>query len=124
MAVYVVLTYTLQAFYIICVAIITLFFVIGALRTNLILVLVLFFVDIALILIAGSFWVSANGDAITAAKLQEAGGAFVFIFAIIGWYLELNLVLQSVDFAFSLPVFDLSTKVKGATDVKDANKAA
>lgn len=89
-----------------------------------VLVLILFFVDVALILIAASFWVNANGDAVAAANLQEAGGAFVFVFAVIGWYLELNLVLASVDFAFSLPVIDLSSKIKGATEMKDASRAA
>lgn len=106
------------AFYIMCIAIITFYFVIASVRTNLVLVLILFFVDLALMIIAGSFWVNANGQADTAAKLQEAGGAFIFIFAIFGWYLELVLVLQSVDFPFSLPVMDLSTRIKSAEDLK------
>jgi hypothetical protein len=77
-------------------------------------VFIFLFLDIALFLLAGSYWKGAVGAAVAAGKLQIASGAFVFIFCIFAWYLLLAQLLQSMDFPFALPVFDLSTKIKGA----------
>jgi len=56
-------------------------------------------------------------------NLQIAAGAFVFVFCILGWYLFFALILLAVDFPFALPVGDLSTRIKSATDRKAAIEA-
>ena len=53
-----------------------------------------------------------------AATLQTAGGSFAFITTACGWYLFLVQMLASVDFPINLPVFDMSTVIKGASDRK------
>jgi len=105
------------AFYLLFIGLLTLFYFICSFRTNVIFVLIFFFLDLALLLLASSYWKAAAGAAVTAHKLQIAAGAFVFVFCIFAWYLLLAQLLQSLDFRFSLPVFDLSTKIKGATQV-------
>lgn len=112
------------AFFILWVALINSYFCICALRTNVILELVLFFIEVALLLVASAYWVKAQGNLSGAAKLQEAGGAFVFVFCVFGWYLEMALMLQSVDFPWELPTFDLSSRVRGAKDKEGGEKAA
>lgn len=82
------------------------------------------FIEAALLLLAGSYWVLAKGHMQTALNLQVAGGACVFVFCIFGWYLELSLMLRSVEFAFEVPVFDLSTKIPGAAKAETAEKMA
>ena len=71
-----------------------------------------------------------------AMTLQIAGGAQAFVVCVLGWYLFTSLMLASVDAPISLPgkwiafnlslhvkivltvdvVFDLSTKIKGASE--------
>lgn len=42
----------------------------------------------------------------------------MFVTTLFGWYIFLAQMLASVDFPFSLPVFDLSSMVPGASDSK------
>lgn len=97
-------------------ALITLYFTICSVRTNVILVIIFFFITLAFLLLTGTYWVMAEGKTDEASKLQTASGAIVFVFCIFTWYLELHLMLQSVDFPVNVPVFDLSSKIPGATD--------
>lgn len=92
--------------------------------TIVVLVLVFLFIEVALLLLVGAYWVKAAGDLVRAAKLQEAGGAFVFIFCIFGWHLELGLMLQSMDFPYELPMFDLSAMIPGTTDENAAKQVS
>ncbi|KAL2699279.1 hypothetical protein AAEP93_009254 [Penicillium crustosum] len=88
-------------------------FLICSLRTNLVFVFIFVFLEIAVLLIAASYWYMAEGLEDQATKLQKGGGACVFIFSIAGWYLLLSIMLQSVDFPLSCPVGDLSTRFIG-----------
>lgn len=85
---------------------------------------IFFFIVIALNLLAASYWVKAEGNIELAGRIQEAGGVFTFVFCLLGWYLELSLMLLSMDFPFELPVFDLSTKIRGAREKGEAGKEA
>ena len=49
-------------------------------------------------------------------NVMQAGGATGFVVCALGWYIFTSQMLLSVDFPFSLPVGDLSTVVKGASD--------
>jgi hypothetical protein len=46
---------------------------------------------------------------------KQAGGALLFAIVIPGWYLLLSQMLVAIDFPLSLPIGDLSTKIRGAS---------
>merc|ERR1711974_146378 len=46
----------------------------------------------------------------------QAAGAFCFVTCLCGWYIFFAIMLASVDFPFDLPLVDLSTVVKGASE--------
>ena len=52
----------------------------------------------------------------------KAAGGISFAINIFGWYLFFGILLASVDFPFVLPVGDLSTVIKGASDRAKAKK--
>uniref|UniRef100_A0A8H7MYC3 GPR1/FUN34/YaaH-class plasma membrane protein n=1 Tax=Bionectria ochroleuca TaxID=29856 RepID=A0A8H7MYC3_BIOOC len=106
------------AFYLMSMALLTFMYLICSLRINIIFALIFFFLDTAQLLLTASYWITAKGNTELGEKLQKASGAFIFIYCVLGWYLLFAQLLQSLDFPFSLPVGDLSTKIKSATDRK------
>ncbi|KEF52983.1 uncharacterized protein A1O9_10890 [Exophiala aquamarina CBS 119918] len=110
--------YSSFSFFWMVMALVTFFFLIASLRTNLVFVLVFVFIDLAFILLMATYWSLAEGKTATAGKLHQAAGAFIFVFCVFGWYLFLGMILSAVDFPFSLPTGDLSTKFKGASERK------
>ncbi|KAH9215256.1 GPR1/FUN34/yaaH family-domain-containing protein [Leptodontidium sp. 2 PMI_412] len=108
------------AFYLVVVGIITFMYFLCAFRTNVVFLIIFFLLDIALFLLAGAYWELAEGNTARGAKLEEAAGAFVFAFCIFGFYLLFVQLIASLDFPFSLPVWDLSTRVPSATDKRHA----
>ncbi|KAE9366310.1 gpr1-like plasma membrane protein [Stipitochalara longipes BDJ] len=108
------------AFFLLFLGILTFLYLICAFRTNVVFVIIFFFLDIALFLLTGAYWVLAEGNTSRGARMEMAAGACVFIFCIFGFYLLLAQLLQALDFAFSLPVGDLSTRIKSATDKQQA----
>lgn len=109
------------AFYLITVGVLTFCYLICSIRTNAIFMAIFLFLDIALFLLAAAYWIGAEGRLALAGNLQIASGAFVFAFCILAWYLFLAQLMQSLDFPFSLPIFDLSSKIKGQKQ-KDAER--
>jgi len=111
------------AFFFMVMALVTFFFVIASLRTNVVFVLVFLFIDLAFVMLMATYWTLAEGMASVSHKCQIAAGAFIFVFCVFGWYLFLNLILLAVDFPVNLPVGDLSTRFKGASERKKVKKA-
>ena len=74
-----------------------------ALRTNLILFLILFLLVPTFGLLAGAFWHLAQGNVPLAVKLQEAGAAVAFVVCLLGWYIFAAILLASVDFPLNIP---------------------
>jgi uncharacterized protein len=66
---------------------------------------------------------AATSIASKASKLQLAGGVFGFLTCMAGWYIFLVLMLASVDFPIQLPLGDLSTIIKGASEKVSAKNA-
>lgn len=62
--------------------------------------------------LSGSFFAVAKG-ASNALTVQHVGAGLLFGVTLLGWYIFLALVLQAVDFPFSLPLGDLSTRIPG-----------
>ncbi|KAI8938430.1 hypothetical protein NX059_004323 [Plenodomus lindquistii] len=108
-------------YFMICMGMLCLVYLICSIRTNLVFFMIFFTIVPAFGLLAGTFLQLANGRAALAAKLQEAAGAFAFVTCICGWYIFLAIMLASVDFPFSLPLVDLSSVIKGASEKKKIN---
>ena len=93
-------------------------FLICSLRTNLCFVLVFTTLLLTFACLAGSDWQAAQGNASLALSLQHAGGGIAFASTLVGWYVLLVQLLAAVDFPLELPVGDLSTVIKGASERK------
>ncbi|KAF1361041.1 hypothetical protein EJ07DRAFT_164643 [Lizonia empirigonia] len=102
------------AYFMISMGLLCLIYLVCSLRTNLVFFLIFFTLVPAFALLAATFLLLAQGRAATAAKCQEAAGAFAFVTCICGWYIFFAIMLASVDFPFSLPIVDLSGVVRGA----------
>lgn len=96
-------------------AVLCLIYMVAALRTNVILVFVLFTFVVAFPFLAASYFAGAAGHASKSKNCRVTGGAFAFIGSMAAWYLFISMILESVDFPISLPVGDLSTRFKGKT---------
>lgn len=94
-------------------AVLCFFYMIAALRTNVCLVGILFCFTVTFPLLSASYFYGAAGRADASANCRIAGGAFGFIASVIGWYLWFSMILEAVDWPFSLPVGDLSHFIKG-----------
>lgn len=93
-----------------------LLYTIAALRTNICLVAILACFTITFPLLTASYFLAADGSMATSDTCRIAGAAFAFIASMIAWYLWFSMILESVDFPFSLPVGDLSKYIKGASE--------
>lgn len=105
-----------KGFYLCFLAVLTFIYLICSLRTNLIFVLIFVTLDTGLWLLVGFYWRLAVGDVQMANKLQYAAGALTFTFCMLGWYLLLSIMLQTLEFPFNLPVFDLSQHFPSAAN--------
>jgi len=112
--------YSSFAFFFMVMALVTFFFVIGSLRTNVVFVLVFVFIDLAFIMLMATYWTLAEGRTAIAKRFQMAAGAFIFVFCVFGWYLFFTMMLLAVDFPLALPTGDLSTRIKGMSERKKA----
>jgi hypothetical protein len=118
-------------------------YMICALRTNVVFVLIFAFLVPAFSLLSATYWQLAKGNTALAGNLQIAAGACTFVVCVCGWWIFTAIMLASLDFPFSLPgmyllrnaacpryvwpqayffltVGDLSTVVKGASERKKA----
>jgi succinate-acetate transporter protein len=104
------------AYFQIAMGILCFIFLICSIRTNLFFFLIFFTLTPTFGLLAGSYFQVANGNADLARKLGEAAGAFAFVTCLCGWYIFFAIMLASVDFPFDLPLVDLSSVIKGASE--------
>ncbi|PKS09643.1 hypothetical protein jhhlp_004262 [Lomentospora prolificans] len=110
-------------FYTLSMTILCFVYLTCSIRTNIAFVLIFVTLVLACGLITGAYWALAGGyaeNATFALKLLQASGACLFVTTACGWWIFLALMLASVDFPFSLPVGDLSTRIPGAQRTRDA----
>jgi succinate-acetate transporter protein len=107
-------------FYVLFMGVLSFVFLICSLRTNIVFVLIFIAATLGFCLAAGAFWTTAQGMAIGAILLKGTGGAF-FAAAMFGWYLLAVIMFATLDLPFlgQLPVGDLSTVVKGRSQMKE-----
>jgi len=90
-------------------------YLICALRTNIVFVLIFATLVPAFGCLAGAYWhlalaaKGAAGSAAIASKLIVAAGAFTFVTDMCGWWIFAAILLAAVDFPFSLPGKSLET---------------
>ena len=89
-------------------------YMICALRTNIIFLMIFALLVPAFSCLAGVFFYA--GESVAAPKLQLTAGALTFVICLLGWYLFFVQLLASVDFPLNLPVGDLSRFIKGASE--------
>lgn len=101
----------------------SLIYLICALRTNLIFVAIFLGLLLVFVVLTASYWHLAAGHIVMAQKLQVAAGAFGFMAVMAGWWIFLAQMLASVDFPFQLPVGDISHLiVAGSERVKQKER--
>jgi hypothetical protein len=93
-------------------------FAIAALRTNFVLFLILLILIPCFSCVAAAFFQLGNGNVALGTKLQHVGAGLLLVASLLGWYLFAGLVLLGVDFPIGLPLGDLSTVIKGASERK------
>lgn len=66
---------------------------IAVLPSNLVFILIFFFVDLGFLLVASSYFAEADGHHAASTGLKKTAGASCFVAGLIGWYLTLHHLL-------------------------------
>ena len=80
-----------------------LIYMICALRTNVVFVLIFAGLIPAFGLLAAAYWHLAQGNTAAAGTYQIAAGALCFFVDFCGWWIFFAILLASLDFPFQLP---------------------
>jgi len=107
-------------FWLLFMGVLCFIYLICSVRTNIVFVVIFASLVVAFGLLTGAYWNIALGNAEFAGKLIVGAGAATFVTSAAGWWIFVAILLASVDFPFSLPVGDLSTTIRGASDRKAA----
>jgi len=81
----------------------SLIYLICALRTNVVFVMIFATLVPAFSLLAAAYWHLALGKAGPAETYQIAAGACTFVTCVCGWWIFFAILLASLDFPFQLP---------------------
>ncbi|TGO53590.1 hypothetical protein BOTNAR_0291g00100 [Botryotinia narcissicola] len=110
-------------FFLVFMAVLCLIYLVCSLRTNVVFVIIFFTLVVAFSLLTSVYWHTANGignnDAARLAlanRMQIAAGATLFVTSLAGWWIFFAIMLAALDFPFQIPVGDLSTLIKGASE--------
>lgn len=85
-------------------------YTIAAMRTNVPFVIVFLTLTFAFEFIAAGYFHTASGNMTMAAMDFKVAGGFAFVTGIAGFYIDFSLLLASVGYPFSIPLFDLSRR--------------
>jgi succinate-acetate transporter protein len=110
-------------FFLLFMGFLCLIYLVCSIRTNIVFVIIFFTLVLAFGLLTGTYWQTANGIANSdpsatalAGRLQKAAGACTFVTCVAGWWIFFAIMLAALDFPFQIPVGDLSTLIKGASE--------
>ena len=90
---------------------------VASIRTNVCFFVIIMHFVIIFSVQAASFWYYALGNTAYSTTLRFASGGLSFSATMIGWYLFASMIFESTDLPFRLPLGDLSTKIKGHTEL-------
>ncbi|KAI9678340.1 MAG: hypothetical protein M1817_006286 [Caeruleum heppii] len=102
-------------FYMLFMAVLCLIYLVCALRTNIVFVLIFLGLFMTFAFLTGTHWELAQQSTVAAGRLTVAAGAWGLVACVAGWYIFLSQMLAALDFPFALPVGDLSHLIKGAS---------
>jgi succinate-acetate transporter protein len=102
------------AFFHVYMGVLCFVYLIVALRTNIVFVLIFISLVAAFGCLAEYFFQIGEGN--VKLELQHAAGGLTFVTCLLGWYLFFVQLLAAVDFPLNLPVGDLSGLIKGASE--------
>ncbi|KAF5985018.1 long-chain alcohol dehydrogenase [Fusarium bulbicola] len=106
-------------FILLAMTILSIIYLICALRTNVRFVVIFATLVPALLCLLGAFWAWADdytGNTLLAQRLCVGAGALLFVTSFSGWYILLAILLAIVDFPTQIPVGDLSSVIKGKSE--------
>ncbi|TVY41390.1 Protein alcS [Lachnellula subtilissima] len=107
---------TFAGFYFLFMGLLSMIFFICSFRTNAVFVMVFTGVTLGFALATAGLWNMADGNAARGQQLLEGAGGCWFVASIAAWYFLLSVMMVVVDMPFTVPVFDLSTIIKGGTE--------
>ncbi|EMC93359.1 hypothetical protein BAUCODRAFT_133301 [Baudoinia panamericana UAMH 10762] len=108
--------YASFAFFHVFMGVLCFIYMICALRTNVIFLLIFAFLVPAFGCLAGAYWQIAKGNMALGAQLTVVAGALTFVVDLLGWWIFAAIMLAALDFPFQIPVFDISHIIKGASE--------
>ncbi|KAI9711597.1 MAG: hypothetical protein M1812_007119 [Candelaria pacifica] len=94
-------------FFVLMWAVFNIFFMIGSLSINLVYFGIFVTVELAFVLVAASYFATADGHIAGGVALKKAGGVFAFLSGLLGWYTVGHLMCQEV-LSFSFPMGETS----------------
>jgi succinate-acetate transporter protein len=119
------------AFFLVFMGVLCFIYLVCALRTNIAFVIIFFTIMLTFCLLAAAYWYNAEALGSTppdvstlnyAHRLQVAAGACAFVAGLAGWWIFFAIMLAALDFPFQIPVGDLSTLIKGASQRQKAKE--
>jgi len=108
------------AFLVLFMAVLSFIFLICSLRTNVVFVIIFIGAMLGFACISAGLFHFAEGGLVTGGRLLKAGGGCFFVASMAGWYMTFAVMLAVLDFPFQVPVFDLSTVIKGYSEKQKA----
>jgi succinate-acetate transporter protein len=117
-------------FFLLFMGLLCFIYLICSLRTNVVFVVIFFTLVLAFGCLTGAYWENAHAIAgaaagktayaaskiALAARIQKAAGGCLFVTCMAGWWIFFAIMLAALDFPFQIPVGDLSTMIKGASE--------
>lgn len=73
-------------------------------------------------LLGATFFAFGQSNPDLGTRLQHVAAGFLFAVSLLVWYMFTGLVLSIVDFPLALPFGDLSTVIKGASEIAGKKK--
>jgi uncharacterized protein len=113
------LTEVLLGFYPVAMALLSFCYLVGSLRTNLVFCLIFVSATIGFSMAAATFFALAQGNMTYGMTMLTGTGACFFAASMFGWYLFLAAIIEIQEIPIpSLPLVDLSTKIKAKSLVR------
>lgn len=81
-------------------------FLIAVLPSNIVFILIFFFVELGFLMVASSYFAEADGHHAASIGLKKTAGASCFMAGLVGWYLTLHHLLKGT--LVELPLGDTS----------------
>jgi len=90
----------------------------ASIRTNVPFFIVFLGLVFAFEFIAAAYFHTAAGKMATAAMEFKVAGGFAFVVGLAGLWIDISLILASVGYPFTVPLFDLSSRVMAPKDTR------